>query len=392
MNAQSLKIIVLGYIVRGPLAGFAWHHAQYVMGLSRLGHDVYYLEDSEDYPACYDPTRHITNADPSYGLEFIARTFERLGLEPRWAYYDAHTSRWFGPCAEKVGAICDSAHVILNLSGVNPLRSWVGGIPKRVFVDTDPVFTQIRHLTDRSAHDLVAQHTAYFSFGENIGSEDCQIPDDGFRWQPTRQPIVLDAWPQAEPRPQGRYTTVMQWDSYQTTEYKGRYYGMKSLTLEPYLDLPSKTRVELELALGSANAPRELLREHGWKIINPLVISRTVDSYRKYLQASKAEFSVAKHGYVTTRSGWFSERSACYLASGRPVIMQDTGFTPILKTDAGLFPFHSMEGACAAIEAVEADYKRQCDAAREIGQDYFDSDVVLGNLIDAIFACSTPST
>ena len=139
--SERLRIIVLGYIVRGPLGGLAWHHLQYVLGLVELGHDVIFVEDSDDYPACYDPARNVVDTDPSYGLDFTARTFERVGLGQRWAYYDAHTTRWLGPCAGQVLSLCASADLLLNLSGVNPLRPWLLQIPARALVDTDPVFT-----------------------------------------------------------------------------------------------------------------------------------------------------------------------------------------------------------------------------------------------------------
>ncbi|MCU7817017.1 MAG: hypothetical protein KZQ81_17925 [Candidatus Thiodiazotropha sp. (ex Rostrolucina anterorostrata)] len=168
---QHLRIIVLGYIVRGPIGGLAWHHLQYVMALDRLGHNVYFVEDSDDYPSCYNPTTHITDSDPSYGLKFTADAFKKVGLAERWAYYDAHVSRWFGPCADHILDICKTADLLLNLSGVNPLRSWLATIPKRALVDTDPVFTQLRHLTDSTARSLALQHNSFFSFGENIGNK-----------------------------------------------------------------------------------------------------------------------------------------------------------------------------------------------------------------------------
>ena len=153
-TASRLRIVVLGYIVRGPLGGLAWHHLQYVLGLAQLGHDVYFLEDSDDYPSCYDPSRHVFDTDPTYGLRFASSTFERLGLTERWAYHDAHTSQWFGPCGERITDVCRDAVLALNVSGLNPLRPWLLQVPKRIFIDTDPVFTQIRHLQDPGARSL----------------------------------------------------------------------------------------------------------------------------------------------------------------------------------------------------------------------------------------------
>lgn len=300
---SRLRIIVVGYIVRGPLGGLAWHHLQYVMGLAHLGHDVYFVEDSDDYPSCYDPVRDVLDTDPTYGLQFATRAFEAVGLGDRWAYHDAHTSRWLGPCAGRILGICATADLLLNLSGVNSLRPWLTEIPVRALVDTDPVFTQIRHLTDPASRNLALQHTAFLTFAENIGLNRSAIPKDGLPWQATRQPVVLDAWPVMPGRVQGKFTTVMQWDSYPAREYNGRRYGMKSDSLEPYIDLPERVGSIFELAVGSPTAPRDLLRCKGWTVRDSREPTRDPWTYQRYIQQSKAEFSVAKHGYVVSRSG-----------------------------------------------------------------------------------------
>lgn len=379
---ERLRIVVLGYIVRGPLGGLAWHHLQYVLGLADLGHEVVFVEDSDDYPSCYDPSRNVVDTDPGYGLAFAGRAFERIGLGQRWAYYDAHTARWLGPCAEQVLRLCANADLLLNLSGVNPLRPWLLPIPARALVDTDPVFTQIRHLTDPAALAEALRHTAFCSFGEHGGRG--AIPDDGLPWQPTRQPIVLRAWPVTPGPAAGRWTTVMQWDSYAAREYGGVRYGMKGASFEPYLDLPRQAGPRFELALGSATAPRARLRRHGWSVRNPLRPTRDPWTYQRYLQRSRGEFSVAKHGYVAARSGWFSERSAAYLASGRPVVVQETGFSTWLRADRGVLPFNSPEQALGAIQAVERDYAAHCRAAREVAAEYFDARRVLPALIACV--------
>ncbi len=189
MNGERMRIVVLGYVVRGPIGGLAWHHLQYVDGLNRLGHDVRFVEDSDDFAGCYDPSRHVTDADPSFGLRFAADAFGRLGLTEKWSYFDAHSNRWAGaPSAEE---FCRSADMVLNVSGVNPLREWTARPSVRVFVDTDPLFTQVHNLPDEAARSRVAGHNVFFSFGENIGKPSSTVPDDGFPRQPTRQPIVL---------------------------------------------------------------------------------------------------------------------------------------------------------------------------------------------------------
>lgn len=379
-KTSHLRIIVLGYIVRGPLGGMAWHTLQYLMGLVHLGHDVYFVEDSDDYPSCYDPERGITDTDPTYGLQFATRTFERIGLGDRWAYYDAHTSRWVGPCADRILEICATGDFLLNLDGINPLRPWLSNIPVRVLLDGDPVFTQLRHLTDPAARNLAKQHTAFLSCAENIDLNRATIPDDGLPWQATRHPIFLDAWPVTPGPAQGKFTTVMQWESYPAREYGGVRYGMKSDSFGPYMELPKRAGRILELAVSGSSTPGELLDSKGWVVREPP--TRDPWTYQHYIQQSKAEFSIAKHGFVISRSGLFSERSACYLASGRPVVIQDTGFSDWLPTGAGVIPFNTLEEALAGIEEINSRYEFHCQAARAIAEEYFDARKVLPRLIE----------
>jgi hypothetical protein len=380
---SRLRIVVLGYIVRGPLGGLAWHHLQYVLGLARLGHDVYFLEDSDDYPSCYDPSRDATGLDPSYGLEFAAKAFPGIGLADRWAYHDAHSTRWHGPAASRILEVCKNADLLLNLSGVNPLRPWLFEIEARALIDTDPVFTQISHLCDPGRRHLAEMHTVFFSFGENICTGRASVPDDGLPWQATRQPIVLGAWPVAAGPGNGRLTTVMQWDSYSAREYGGVRYGVKSDSFGGYLNLPEKAGSVFELAVGSPTTPRALLRGKGWALRNPLQVTRDPWTYQRYIRDSRAEFSVAKQAYVLSRSGWFSERSACYLASGRPVIVEETGMSDWLPTGEGVLTFSSTEQVLRGIDALNADYERHSSSARLVAEDYFAADRVLAALLEA---------
>jgi hypothetical protein len=365
----------------------AWHHLQYVIGLHALGHDVWFVEDSDDVPwSCYDPTRGVTDADPTYGLAFTATTFNRVGLGARWAYYDAHTERWLGPAADRIIGECRSADLVINLSGANPLRPWLMDCPRRVYIDTDPTFTQIRNLTEPARCERTSRHTLFFSFAEGIAAGTAVVPDDGHEWQPTRQPVVLTAWPVTPGRPDGRFTTVMQWDSYPPREFAGRHFGMKSASLADYFDLPRRVGPILEIAVGGSQVPRRELDEQGWAVCPSLEPTRDPWTYQGYIQGSKGEFSVAKHGYVVGRTGWFSERSAAYLASGRPVVTQDTGFSDFLPTGDGLVAFTSPEEAMAALEDVSGRYDRHWRAAREIATEHFDARKVLGSLVETAMA------
>jgi hypothetical protein len=383
---NRLRIVVLGYIVRGPIGGMAWHHLQYVLGLKQLGHEVLFLEESDDYPSCYDPSTHTVGVDPTYGLRFTKAVFARLGLEMQWAYYDAHRSEWHGPAAGKVDDFCTSADALINVSGVNRLLASLQNIPVRILIDTDPAFTQIRHLTNETARNRAGQHNAFFSFGEAIESGQSTVPNDGYQWHPTRQPVVLDAWPSSDGPVHGPFTTVMQWESYPPVEFEGRHFGMKSDSFDMVRDLPGRVSAPMEIALGGNTAPRSELRKLGWRIADPLSIASDPWKYQQYLGASRGEFSIAKHGYVASCSGWFSERTACYLAMGRPAVVQDTGFSKHLPCGAGLWAFHDADTAEHAIEKVGADYHRQCRLARELAMEFFDSQIVLRSLLERAFS------
>ncbi len=376
-----MRIVVLGYIIRGPLGGLCWHYLQYVLGLKQLGHQVLFLEDSDNFPGCYNPEIFETTTDPAYGIQFITALFSKHQLQNNWAYYDEHTNRWFGLPKNEVLEFCNTADVVINISNVNPLRDWWFKIPKRILIDTDPAFTQIRHLEEPTYHAIAENHTHFFTYGENFGKPGCLIPDDGFSWKPTRQPVVTDLWKIADPDATGKWTTVMQWDSYKTRQYKGISFGMKSASFTPFFDLPKAVEDSFELAIGGDTTPAEKLINGGWKLSNPLTITKTSEIFQRYLQQSKGEFSVAKHGYVVSNSGWFSERSAGYLATGRPVVLQDTGFSDIIETGRGVFAFTSANEAAAAIAIINSDYKKHCLYAREIAEAYFRADKVLGLLL-----------
>jgi len=380
--SDRLRIIVLGYFVREPLGGMVASNLQYLLGLRRLGHDVYFMEESGDYVSCYDPRDDRMVRDPRFGMAFAERELGRIGYGERWAYRDAHSARWLGPCGGRVRQICRDADLVLNLCGVNRLIGPLQDVPIRVFVDEDPGFTQIKHLTRRAARRAAEQHNAFFTFGENIGEADCRIPDDGLPWRPTRPPVALEAWPVQPPAPQGRVTTVRKWTSYHEQQYGDLRLGMKRESFKPYLDLPSRVAATMELTAACLTPEaRRRLRRHGWSLRNPFEVSESPATFQRYIESSRGEFSVAKHGYVVTRSGWFSERSALYLASGRPIVVQDTGLSRRLPTGAGVWAFNHRDDAVGAIEAILSDEPKQCRAAREFAEAYLDSDKVLSKLL-----------
>jgi hypothetical protein len=394
----QLRIIVTGLIAQhARLGGVAWDYLQYALGLQRLGHDVYYLEDSGEWP--YTLTRSAgardwVAHDCTPNVRFLASTMDRFGLADRWSYRFPVRPRWYGMSTRKRREVLRSADLLINVSGTLEQPAKYRTVGRLAYVDSDPVFTQVRlslpadDLGLRRFRRRAAQHDVHFSFG---GLASDAIPHTAYRWRPTRQPVVLEEW-QTTAHPRETFTTVMNWTSYEPLKYRGRVYAQKDVELLRFLDLPRKlgsTRMEVALGglrhrkwQGAHAAPRTALEANGWRVVPALSRCGGLDAYRRYIQASKAEWSVAKNGYVVGRSGWFSCRSACYLAAGRPVVVQDTGFSATIPVGEGVLTFADPDGAAAAIARVEENYARHARAAREIAAEYFDSDKVLAHLVE----------
>ncbi|MDQ3957939.1 MAG: hypothetical protein M3273_06405, partial [Actinomycetota bacterium] len=346
---------------------------------------VVYVEDSDDYTSCYDPRTGSMTEDPTYGLSFARRELARLGFEAGWSYYDAHRDRWHGPLASKRESVFDGADVLLNLAAVNPVRDWAVGVPVRVFVDQDPVFTQIANMTKPGRKPLLDRHNAFATFAESFGSERCTVPDDGIAWRTTRQPVMAERWTATPPPTDGCFTSVLQWDSYPPQRFGDRVFGMKSMSFDDYLDLPSRTEAIFELAVGAPRDVRRGLHEKGWRTRDSQEVTRDVASYESYIRASKAELGIAKHGYVASRSGWFSERSVAYMVNGRPVVLQDTGFSEHLPVGEGVLAFTSLEEAEDAVRTASAAPSRHGRAAREIARQHFDGRRIVASLLEGAF-------
>jgi hypothetical protein len=388
-RATSLRIVVFGYMIRMPLGGLVWHYLQYVLGLAQLGHDVYYLEDScffaEDQKHWFhNPETGTMGSDPAPGMRFVANQFKGTPLEGKWALYQPQYAGWNGPASEEIPKLCRSADLLLNVSAANPIREPFMRIPRRVFVDTDPTFSQVRILTCPYRNALASKHTSFMTFGENIGHTGCATPTAGLAWEATRQPIVLDCWPVTPGRESGNFTTLLAWDSFRFEEYGGVRYGMKSDSFRTVLDLPKLADARFELGLFDPDVVPDAISEGGWLIKDGRAATRDSSHYQAYVRRSKAEFSVAKHGYVVSQCGWFSDRSATYLASGRPVILQDTGFSNTLPVGDGLLRYESFDEARVAVDEVKSRYARHCADAREVAVEYFDSRKVLTDLLGKV--------
>jgi hypothetical protein len=373
---MSLKILCSGYLVRYPVGGLSWHHLQYLVGFRRLGHEVAFFEDYGWPNSCYDPALNEMTADPSYGIAYIRSLLQHYDLENHWCYL-AEDGTSYGMPRERLAQFSRECDVYVNLSNLN----WIPELEqcrRRVLVDTDPVFTQI----GVGMGGPLSNYHVLFTYGENVHRPGCQMPTAGARWLPTRQPVVLDLWPVARGDPDAPFTTVMNWSAYGDREHKGRVYGQKDREFEPFFSLPDDTGEPMEMAINAPAAVQARLADGGWRVINPLAVTRDPWTYQLYLRDSRAEFCVAKHAYVSTWSGWFSDRSSAYLAIGRPVITQDTGFSDFLPCGTGLLAYRTPSEAVATIRRLRDDYGTHCRAARSLVEAYFDARRVLTAVLE----------
>jgi hypothetical protein len=382
------KVIVFGIAFFYPLAGVTFQFLHYLLGLRRLGYDVYYVEDSERL--VYDPTLNDSTEDAARNVGEIGRILDAFGFSGRWAYRSHYGQRpCFGMSEAALLELYRDASAFLNVTGAQELRDEHMQIPARLFVESDPFAAQVRVAQGDSYWlRLLDGHTHHFSFGENLGQPDCVAPVMRYHWQPTRQPVALDLWADdARPAsaPRSSYTTITTWSNNNNdVEYQGvRYRWTKNFAFEEIIDLPQRRpREQFCLAVKASEDVRRRLTQHGWRLEDSHVISHDLDAYRRFIQQSRGEFTVARHQYVAGRTGWQSDRSVCYLAAGRPVITQDTGFGKYVPTGEGLFAYTTIEDIERALDAIESNYEGHCNAARALSREYFDAERVIGSVMD----------
>jgi GT2 family glycosyltransferase len=380
------KVVVLGMMTKMPVAGVVWQNLHYLLGFERLGCEAYYVETHARTPSML--MSHEDDDSSALAAEFIAAIMRRFGLADRWAFRALHDDgRCFGMSESQLERLYGAADVILNLhGGTQPLPELAAG-GRLVYLETDPVQLQLelRHGIQETL-DFLEPHCAFFTFAENWGKPDCGLPhQERFRFVPTRQPVVTELWPDRSTRPADLFTTIGNWrQDWRDVTFEGeRYTWSKHHEFLKHLDLPARTDQAFELALSSCEpSERQMLVEHGWRVRDGLEISTGIDRYRDYVGASRGEFTVAKDQNVRLRTGWFSDRSATYLASGRPVVTQDTGFGVALPTGEGLFSFDSPDAAAAAIGEINSDYARHARAARELAREHFNHEVVLRPMLE----------
>ena len=376
-------ILVGGSVAQRPgSGGHTWVFLQYLLGLRRLGHEVV-LVDRLEPDMCLDAAGRPCDVEDSENLRYLAAVMERFGLGERWAVLYGGGERSLGMSRAALERAADESALILNVNGFVDDPEVMRRAGLRAYLDIDPGFGQMWQALD--LHDMFAGHDAFVTIGERIGAPDCTVPTCGLDWITTPQPVVLEEWPVTDAPPQGAFTSVASWRGpFAPIEYEGVTYGLRVHEFRRFAELPRRVpeRFEIALDIHEAETPDlELLAANGWQLADPAVAASDPWAYRDYVRASKAELMIAKGMYVTSRSGWVSDRSICYLASGRPVVAQETGFSELYPAGSGLLAFEDLDGAVSAVETVAGDYERQARAARRLAEEHFDSDKVLRRLL-----------
>ncbi len=376
-------IVVLHFAGQMPLAGIAWQAIHYLVGLERLGYRAWYVEDGGANP--FDPRVNSITMECDYNVRYLQQSMERHGFGQRWSYWDAIRNIHYGLSDQQVHTLYRKADALINLCGATQLREEHLACPIRIMVDTDPGYEQIKYAkADQASRTYLDAHTHFFTYGENLGAEDCPLPLCGIPWRPTRPPVDLELWPEPCDTPVC-FTTIGTWENKgKNIEFGGsRYIWSKHLNFLRYLDLPrlrANTCFRLAM-LAPDEEVRTAIASGGWGLVDPRPISADPVRYREFIARSRGEFTVAKDIYVQPQTGWFSDRSVCYLAAGRPVVTMRTGFSKFYPVGHGLFEYSSHEEALAGIDTIAAAYTAHSRAARELAREYFAADRVLGALL-----------
>jgi hypothetical protein len=375
-------IVIGSYMVRYPLGGNLSWALQYLVGFKELGHEVYVVEKYAYPDSCYDPVKGVLSDDCSYGVKVVSDLLARYGLENNWCFVE-NGEIYHGLSKQQVTDVFKRADVYME-SGAhgawNEESMWAG---TRVYIDVDPAFTQIRQFNDLRIGLSLPKFDHYYTNGINIGKAGNTIPTNGIKWRYILNPVNSHLFSRAAPPQNAPYSTIMNWKSYsEAVELNGIKYGHKDIEFEKFKYLPQFVDVPLEMAVTSLLPPDEKkIREYGWLIKNAQQATFSFDSFRDYLLSCRGEFSVCKHMYTATNSGWFSDKSAAYMACGRPVVVQETGFSAYLPVGIGLFAVNNIDEAKNAIETIEGNYEWHSEKAFDIAHEYLAADKVLSKLL-----------
>ncbi len=382
------RIVVMGFMGSMPIAGVIWQHVHYIVGLQRLGHDVYYIEDSARLP--YNPETFEVNDEFDYAAKVLDRLAGEFDFKDRWAFCARYLKKnpTTGLPLKTIRQLYRDADAILNICGTQEFNDDLLKSDRIIYVESDPGVEQIKiDKGVRSTIDYLSRHHALFTFGENVGTKSFPVPTHRFKWHATRQPIVTDLWKTDRgPKRAAVFTSIANWSTSglkDITWRRRKYLWSKSREFLRFVAAPKKAGETFELATNIQDRKtRAKFERNGWRFTSPVQMSVDYWLYRDYIQQSKGEFTVAKDQYVRLNTGWFSDRSACYLAAGRPVITQETGFTNNYGGDAGLLAFRSLGEIAEAVKMINRDYAKHAAAARQIAREIFEAEKVLKSLLD----------
>jgi hypothetical protein len=386
---KPMFVIVSGAIANRPgNAGGSWVRWSWMRGLERLGCQVFLLDQIRS-DQCVDEAGAPARFEDSANLAYFQRVVSAFGLEGRAALISEDGLHVSGARLSDLDDMAGAADLLVNITGHLSSNRLLHRIRRRAYIDIDPGFTQYWHAAGIAGTRL-DNHDLFFTIGEHIGTPGCSIPTNGVHWRHVRQPVVLEDWPVVRDSPHvfNRFTTISSWrGAYGRLEVDGRTLGTKAHEFRKFLELPSRTAAPFEIALDIHPAESrdiDALATHGWMLVNPVSALAGPADFRAYIQASSAEFSVAQPAYVETGSGWFSDRTIRYLASGRPALVQDTGFSRLYPSDEGLVAFRTMDEAVEGARRIVSDYPAHSQAARHIAEQHFDSARVLERFLDEV--------
>ncbi len=386
-NTHRGKIVVLHLAIRYPFAGVVWQLLHHLVGFRRLGFDVYYVEDNWAY--VYDPLQRSPVPDAGPNLKLVGDALQRFGFADRWGFLDPATGDYLGMSAARCRELLQDADAVINLCIATKPREEHHSCRRLVYLETDPGPFQVSLARgDADAVETARYHHDFFTYAYNLGAPDCVLPATNLRWHRTRPPVLLDIWHSGVgPAEPALFTTVGTWTNRgKDIEINGeKYWWSKHLNFRQVLDVARLAGQPIELATDIDSGPDYERALAGGFTIRPVIpMSLDLEGYREYISASRGEFTPSKDLYVRTRSGWFSDRTATYLAAGRPVVTQYTGFEKYIPTGAGLLGFNDAAEAVDALRRINADYPRHAKAARELAEEYFDAGKLLEEMASAM--------
>ena len=370
-------------MVRYPLGGMISWVVQYITGFLKLGHEVYFVE-KYGYPnSCFNPITHTMSDDCHHGLKVVSNLLRRFGLGDNWCFV-ARDGRYHGLSKNQIETVFKTADLFIDMGTHGSWMEEAQHASLRILLDGEPGYTQIRMVTDPSqtAHNLC--YDLYYTNGLNIGTDRCSAPDGNITWGHLPHPVDTDIIKFSPPRKNGAFSTIMNWRSHDTVDYNGRSFGQKDMEFIKIITLPGLVGVKMEVAVSGKKIPYELLRSHSWHLRDGLEVTKSYDSFIEYLTSCRGEFSVCKQVFVATRTAWFSDKSGAFLALGRPVVLQNTGFSDHLPCGKGLFAFENIEQARDALENISTDHLKHSHAARELACEYLEARKVLGKFLTEI--------